>query len=129
MRTDIHRFVISSATQSAEVPLDHSASVSRECLAAPVEVPAQETDGFGPASTRHVSSHGHDTRIQAQVLLALHTCGYEQLRAVRPQCRQGFVVLQGTISTYYLKQVAQEIVCSLAEVRGVVNDLRVRSRR
>jgi len=66
-----------------------------------------------------------DAQILAQVKAALDQSGYEQLRGVLTFCHHGRIVLQGRISTYYLKQVAQELVRNVSTVRDVDNDLRV----
>lgn len=75
------------------------------------------------------SGEGHDDcmdeRILDQVRRALHHCGYEQLRRLRARCRHGCVVLHGSIPTYYLKQVAQEIIRTVSDVRSIANNLRV----
>jgi len=49
-----------------------------------------------------------------------------ELRRVRVSENDESVVLRGTVSCYYLKQLAQESVKSAAEGRRVVNLLEVR---
>jgi len=66
-----------------------------------------------------------DKHILEQVNKALHRSGYDQLRSVRTYCHHGRIVLQGKIATYYLKQVAQELVRTVSDVQDVDNDLRV----
>lgn len=67
----------------------------------------------------------HDEKILDQVKVALSKSGYEQLRTLKTYCHHGKIVLQGRIPTYYLKQVAQELVRSVAEVKHIDNDLHV----
>lgn len=76
-------------------------------------------------SVSHDSGSSRDEQILHKVKQVLHQCGYEQLRRVSTYCDDGRITLQGRISTYYLKQVAQELVRSVSEVRDVDNDLRV----
>lgn len=77
-------------------------------------------------STRSIHERmEHDQHILEQVNKALHRSGYDQLRSVRTYCHHGRIVLQGKIPTYYLKQVAQELVRSVSDVRDVDNDLHV----
>lgn len=116
MTNDIHSAGISTAV------LDHPSALSHQRLVAPVRVP-----GVKAQVEMNSRLDDKDRQILAHVLLALHHCGYEQLRRVRTRCRRGQVVLQGSISTYYLKQVAQEIVSNLSDVQSVKNDLRVQT--
>lgn len=66
-----------------------------------------------------------DEQIMSDAKRALEDCGYPQLRQVRAYCDHGRITLQGRVTTYYLKQVAQEAVRSIAHVRDVDNDLHV----
>lgn len=66
-----------------------------------------------------------DEQILQQVIAALFQTGYAQLRNVQSYCHHGRVVLQGKISTDYLKQMALEVVRNLPNVKDVDNDLRV----
>ncbi len=49
-----------------------------------------------------------------------------QLRRVRVSETDQAIVLRGTVSSYYLKQLAQECLRSVAEGRRIVNLLEVR---
>lgn len=66
-----------------------------------------------------------DEQIMSEAKRALDDSGYPQLGRVRAYCDHGRITLQGRVTTYYLKQVAQEVVRSVAHVRDVDNDLRV----
>jgi osmotically-inducible protein OsmY len=57
---------------------------------------------------------------------ALATSSYADLAQVRCELREGMVLLQGRVATYYLKQMAQEIVKHAAGVELVVNRVEVR---
>ena len=48
-----------------------------------------------------------------------------QMRHVQCTCKAGVVVLHGQLPTYYLKQIAQELVQRLDGVADVVNSIDV----
>lgn len=56
---------------------------------------------------------------------SLHQSSYTYLRRVECSCRAGIVVLHGRLPTYYLKQIAQELVQRLDRVVQVVNLIEV----
>ncbi|REK09066.1 MAG: BON domain-containing protein [Planctomycetota bacterium] len=60
-----------------------------------------------------------------EVQRQLSTSPYAPLRSVRCEDKSGFVVLHGRVPSYYLKQLAQEVVRKTGGVRGVVNHLEV----
>ena len=61
-----------------------------------------------------------------RILQALDRSGYGQLRRVRVTARpNGRVRLDGSVSSFYLKQVAQTIVLSVPGVARVHNELQV----
>lgn len=55
----------------------------------------------------------------------LSACGYAQLSCITCRFDHGVCVLRGTVSTFYLKQIAQEQIRSLQGVKQIVNELRV----
>lgn len=55
--------------------------------------------------------------------------GYAQLRHIDVIHQDGRVELQGRVSTYFLKQVAQSVISSLPGVQLVVNNIEVASPR
>ena len=66
-----------------------------------------------------------DSEILDQVKRALCSVGYDQLKRIRVHCHHGRVTLQGPISTYFLKQVAQETIRTICDIREIVNSLQV----
>jgi len=66
-----------------------------------------------------------DGQVLDQVMQALRESGFEQLRRIQAYCDHGRITLQGRIATYYLKQVAQEVVRTVTDVRDIDNDLQV----
>lgn len=54
----------------------------------------------------------------------LQNCGHEALKHIACHFRRGTMILKGSVTTYYHKQLAQEAVRELGDV-GVVNDIRV----
>lgn len=76
-------------------------------------------------SVLQVRSAMNDEQTLRQVRQVLDRGGYVQLRSVRAYCDHGRITLQGRVTTYFLKQVAQELVRSVSDVRDIDNDLRV----
>jgi osmotically-inducible protein OsmY len=50
---------------------------------------------------------------------------YPALKNVACDCRGGVLVLRGYLPSYYLKQVAQEVVAHLEGVKGIENQIQV----
>ncbi|HEY4260133.1 MAG TPA: BON domain-containing protein [Schlesneria sp.] len=78
-----------------------------------------------PAISERMTATTADTDILSAASAALHHTGYAQLRAVKLYCHHGRIVLQGRIPTYFLKQLAQEVVRHVPNVKEIDNDLRV----
>jgi osmotically-inducible protein OsmY len=55
----------------------------------------------------------------------LHRHSHLALRRVRCEVKNGLLVLHGCLPSYYLKQVAQSLVCGLEGIRGVENRIEV----
>lgn len=55
----------------------------------------------------------------------LQAAPYIFLRDVRCEYRQGLLILQGQVASYYEKQLAQEAVARLVGVAQVVNEIEV----
>ena len=55
----------------------------------------------------------------------IHQGGYLALRDIRCQCSDDELSLHGSLPSYYLKQVAQEIAAGVAGARRVVNQIEV----
>ena len=62
---------------------------------------------------------------QAVAERGLRSSRYSALQHVSCDCRGGVLVLRGCLPTYYLKQVAQEVVAHLEGVQGVENQIQV----
>ena len=56
----------------------------------------------------------------------LMASAYAGLRSVRCEYRRGALILNGRVSTYFHKQLAQETVRSLPGVTKIVNQISVR---
>jgi osmotically-inducible protein OsmY len=50
---------------------------------------------------------------------------YLALKNVSCDCRGGVLVLRGCLPSYYLKQVAQQVVAHLEGIKGVENQIQV----
>jgi hypothetical protein len=55
----------------------------------------------------------------------LHSQPYQPLKNISCDWRDGVLVLQGSLPSYYLKQVAQEVVARLEGVDAIDNQIRV----
>ena len=66
-----------------------------------------------------------DGGILQMVLQALNKCRQPQLRHLQIACVHGCVTLTGSLPTYYLKQVAQSAIRSVAGVREIINQVDV----
>jgi hypothetical protein len=64
-------------------------------------------------------------RIQQQVRYCLESSSYAPLRSLRCRIADGALVIQGEVHSYYLKQVAQELVRRLKLVHPIVNEVTV----
>jgi hypothetical protein len=66
--------------------------------------------------------HGRDPSCLARTIEdRLRRSGYLALREVACDTRGGIVRLRGCLPTYYLKQVAQETVAEVHDVRRIIN--------
>ena len=71
-------------------------------------------------STRVVRN---DTKTLAQA--ALRASSVYDLRTLRVEQRNGTLVIFGSVSTFYHKQLAQEIVLSISRELDVINEIHV----
>jgi osmotically-inducible protein OsmY len=71
-------------------------------------------------------THDPDQRIRQAAKEALSASGYRSLAAIDCQVDGGVVRLSGVVSSYYLKQVAQEVVLQLELVHSIHNSVQVR---
>jgi len=70
-------------------------------------------------------SQGSETGVVALVYARLAACPYHVLRTVLCEFQHGVLTLRGELPTFFHKQMAQEAVGGLAEVRQVVNQIEV----
>jgi osmotically-inducible protein OsmY len=66
-----------------------------------------------------------NTRVQAEALARLRLSGYLELRRLSCDFREGTLTLRGRVATFYLKQVAQELIRTLDGVVEINNGLEV----
>lgn len=74
----------------------------------------------------HESGRICDTCLGERVARALRTSGRLTARNLGVLARDGDILLHGELSTFYEKQIAQEIAMSIDEVRRVRNEAAVR---
>ena len=62
---------------------------------------------------------------QAVAERGLRSSRYSALQHVSCDCRGGVLVLRGCLPTYYLKQVAQEVIAQVEGVQRIDNQIQV----
>jgi osmotically-inducible protein OsmY len=70
-------------------------------------------------------SAAKDELVAVRVLHALSQSGYAELRRLRCECSRGTVLLQGTVGSYFMKQMAQATAGRIDGVLRIDNQLRV----
>lgn len=64
-----------------------------------------------------------DLQLKLRIRRTLHSAGYASLNAIRIEVRRGEVYLEGTVKSYFMKQMAQVRILELKEVRIIHNFL------
>jgi osmotically-inducible protein OsmY len=77
------------------------------------------------ATDRLLSQSLEDLRLAERVEHALHATGYGSLRAVVVSVSARVVALLGRVSSYYLKQIAQETALAVPGAHQIHNGLDV----
>ncbi|WP_425571295.1 BON domain-containing protein [Novipirellula rosea] len=63
--------------------------------------------------------------LELRVRRSLCNSSYRQLQYVRCHCKDGVVLLMGTVPSYFIKQMAQETVRRIAGVTQIDNQVEV----
>lgn len=66
-----------------------------------------------------------ETALESRVRSRLNVCGYQELAHLNVKVEGRIVRLDGTASSYYLKQIAQTIVMLTDDVAGIDNAIAV----
>lgn len=79
-----------------------------------------------------LTANGHTGRVSPEPVenaakSRLARTGYPKLKAIECSFRDGTMVLRGQVPTYFHKQVAQEALRSVAQVKQVINNIEVSS--
>ena len=77
-------------------------------------------------STSKLPVSAGENQITARIRRALSLTGHPALRHVRVRVDDGRVCLQGSVPSWFLKQVAQSAVLNVADVDALDNELVVR---
>ncbi len=64
--------------------------------------------------------------VQPQVQLALRSSPFYELRELQVEPVQDALLISGSVSSFYYKQLAQEVVRSVSHEIDVVNSIHVR---
>jgi len=67
-----------------------------------------------------------EDRLYRAAITALRSSGYRRLTKLQCEISAGVVTLSGAVPSFFLKQLAQEVVLRLAHVREVRNRVQVR---
>jgi osmotically-inducible protein OsmY len=70
-------------------------------------------------------THNPEARISELAERCLRRSAYLDLKAISCVYREGVLVLRGRLPTYFLKQMAQEVVAHLAGVEDIENRIEV----
>ncbi len=70
------------------------------------------------------TSAAHEVQTRAQ--LALQSSPFYELRELQVEPGQNSLLISGSVSSFYYKQLAQEVVRSVCREIDVVNSIRVR---
>jgi len=71
-------------------------------------------------------SNPTDRDLSLQVKQSLRDSGFAALQRIRYRVVNGIVELSGDVSSFYFKQIAQELLLTLNDVQGIDNRLHVR---
>ena len=63
--------------------------------------------------------------IARDALRFFRSSNYSELRTIQCESRYDVLILRGQVSTFFMKQLAQERIRSMEGVRAVINDLQV----
>ncbi|MFG0263310.1 MAG: BON domain-containing protein [Novipirellula sp. JB048] len=119
---------IVAATRSIDDPalLDNPPAASAPNSAAPTPAdppladptPAYPTTAADPACTL-------DGEVSQMATERFRTCSYSAIRHVHCRFHEGVLVLSGQVPTFYMKQVAQELIRNLNSIEQINNRLHV----
>ncbi|QDT91665.1 BON domain-containing protein [Gimesia algae] len=73
--------------------------------------------------TRIQFNSSPDRQLKLRIRRILHSAGYAALNAIRIEVHHGEVYLEGIVTSYFMKQMAQVRILSLNEVRKIHNFL------
>ncbi len=73
----------------------------------------------------HVTDSTDAAATQKMAHKRLRSKSYRAMQGVSCQCVDGVLILRGLVTSYFLKQIAQEAVARLAGVRLVENQIEV----
>ena len=93
---------------------DASVDFCRSCVS-PTPIPWQDPPAAEPSTPQLIDD----------LYLALRTSGYGQLRRIGVDFHCGCAILRGRVPTYFLKQVAQNVVLSFPGVQQLENQIEV----
>ena len=76
------------------------------------------------AQTILLKAPAHGT-VARDALRFFRSSSYSELRTIQCESREGVLILRGQVSTFFMKQLAQERIRSIEGVLAVINDLKV----
>ena len=76
------------------------------------------------AQTILLKAPAHGTIVR-DALRFFRNSSYSELRTIQCESRDDVLILRGQVSTFFMKQLAQERIRSIKGVNAVINDLQV----
>ncbi len=77
------------------------------------------------ANSRYLMPRPEDRHLAERVEEALRASGYRELQVIRVSVRTQVAFLKGRVSSYHLKQIAQETALAVQGAHQIRNDLDV----
>lgn len=87
--------------------------------------PSRERKPFEDIAEQRGSSPSEKEVVEASVRSKLQRCSYPQVQSVLCEFHEGVLTLRGRVSSYYLKQIVQNLVLGMDNVVEVNNRVEV----
>lgn len=84
-----------------------------------------DSNQFDTTHSLDEASYLSKSSLSTIALQRLHSSGYALLKLVQCEQKNGVIVIRGTVSSYFLKQIAQEQLRSIQGMTHIVNELEV----
>lgn len=89
--------------------------------------PSPLTIANHPTSLESLVLRTQMDELQACAQASLRACPYREVQKITCLFHNGALLLQGTVSSFYLKQIAQTVLMHVEGARHIVNAIQVRA--